>query len=69
MPGLHDVTLVLTLSFQVQPQEFVQVLHDGHAHRLTVSNIGLRGVTRHEATEAVASVKKKGVALQKFCCM
>ena len=29
----------------------------------------LRGVTRHEATEAVASVKKKGVALQKFCCM
>ena len=26
-----------------------------------------RGVTRHEATEAVASVKKKGVALQKLC--
>ena len=25
------------------------------------------GVTRHEAAEAVASVNKMGVALQKFC--
>ena len=42
MPGLQDVALGLTLSFQVEPQEFVQVLPDGHAHCLTVSNIGLQ---------------------------
>ena len=41
MPGLQDVALGLTLSFQVEPQEFVQVLPDGHAHCSTVSNIGL----------------------------
>ena len=40
--GLQDVTLGLTLSFAIQTEEFVQILHTGHAHWVTVSNIGCK---------------------------
>ena len=36
------MTLGLTLSFAIQTEEFVRVLHIGHAHWVTVSNIGYK---------------------------
>lgn len=40
IPGLQDVSLGCTLAFDVRHGEFIQILHDGHGHWLTVSNIG-----------------------------
>ena len=31
------------MSFEIQRQEFIQILHDGYSHWLTVSNIGGSG--------------------------
>ena len=42
MPGLQDVTCGLTMSFDVEPGEFVQILHTGSGHWITVSNIGMK---------------------------
>jgi Ulp1 family protease len=42
MSGLQDVTRGLTMSFDVQRGEFVQILHDGMSHWLTASTIGMK---------------------------
>ena len=38
--GLQDVALGMTFAFDVMQGEFVQVLHDGQAHWVTISTIG-----------------------------
>ncbi len=38
--GLQDTTLGSTLSFNIMKEEFVQVLHSGGNHWITVTNIG-----------------------------
>ena len=38
--GLHQICLGLTYTFPVQSTEFVQVLHNGFNHFVTVSTIG-----------------------------
>lgn len=38
--GLQDVLRGQTWAFEVERSEFVQILHDGGAHWLTISNIG-----------------------------
>lgn len=38
--GLQDVTLGLTMSFEVEPGEFVQILHNGAGHWITISTVG-----------------------------
>ena len=40
--GLKDVVCGLTMNFDVEPGEFVQILHTGHGHWNTVSTIGMR---------------------------
>ena len=40
VPGLQSTLLSHTLAFDVMREEFVQVLHSGGSHRLTVSTIG-----------------------------
>ena len=32
----------MTLCFEIQRSEFIQILHDGHGHWLTISNIGCK---------------------------
>ena len=39
MPGLQDVSCGLVMSFDVEPGEFVQILHDGSGHWLTISTV------------------------------
>ena len=38
--GFQSVILGKTFSFEVESEEFVQVLHDGHGHWLTISTVG-----------------------------
>ena len=40
MPGLQDVLHCQTMGFDVESGEFVQILHNGNGHWITVSNIG-----------------------------
>ena len=40
--GFQSVTLGHTLHFDVQSDQFVQILHNGHGHWLTISTIGVR---------------------------
>ena len=40
LSGLQDVSLGQTLSFEIEFTEFVQVLHTGSGHWVTVSTIG-----------------------------
>ncbi len=40
--GLQDVALGLTMTFNVEPEEFVQILHTGAGHWLTISTIGVQ---------------------------
>ena len=40
--GLQNVALEMTLAFDVMQGEFVQVLHTGQAHWVTISTIGCR---------------------------
>ena len=42
VPGLQDVACGLTMNFDVEPGEFVQILHTGQGHWNTVSTIGLK---------------------------
>ena len=42
VPGLQDVVCGLMMNFDVEPGEFVQILHTGHGHWNTVSTIGVR---------------------------
>ena len=40
VPGFQDICLGMTMAFEIQRQPFVQILHDGHGHWLTISSIG-----------------------------
>ena len=42
VPGLQDVVCGLMMNFDVEPGEFIQILHTGHGHWNTVSTIGVR---------------------------
>lgn len=42
IPGFQDTTLGMTLCFEIQRSEFIQILHDGHNHWLTISSIGCK---------------------------
>ena len=32
MPGLQNISFSLIMSFNVEPWEFIQILHDGSSH-------------------------------------
>ena len=36
----QDTCLGMIMAFEIQYQPFVQILHDGHGHWLTISSIG-----------------------------
>ena len=38
--GLQDVTLGRTLAYDIQRREFIQILHNGSCHWLTITTIG-----------------------------
>ena len=40
LSGLQSVCCGLTMNFNVEPAEFVQVIHNGRGHWLTISTIG-----------------------------
>ena len=40
VPGLQSVCCGLTMTYDVQPGEFIQILHNGHNHWATISTIG-----------------------------
>ena len=40
MSGLQSVVLGNTMGFDIEPGEFVQILHNGHGHWLTISTVG-----------------------------
>ena len=40
--GLQEVGLGQTLSFAIQTEEFIQILHTGYCHWVTVSTIGCK---------------------------
>ena len=40
LSGLQDVSLGLTLAFEIEASEFVQVLHTGSSHWVAISTIG-----------------------------
>ena len=40
--GLQDVACGLTMNFDVEPEEFVQIMYTGQEHWITVSTIGLK---------------------------
>ena len=40
--GLQDVNHGPTMMYDIQHKEFVQILHNGHNHWLTVSTVGVR---------------------------
>ena len=40
MQGLQSVTRGITINFDIEPGEFVQILYNGHGHWLTVSAVG-----------------------------
>ena len=40
IPGFQDTCLGMTMAFDIQCGEFIQILHDGHGHWLTISSIG-----------------------------
>ena len=41
IPGLESIACGPTMTFAVQPGEFVQILNTGHGHWVTVSTIGV----------------------------
>ena len=47
VPGLESVACGLTMTFAVQPGEFIQILNTGHGHWVTVSTIGVAHPTVH----------------------
>ena len=40
LSGLQSVTCGLTMNFDIEPAEFVQIIHNGRGHWLTISTIG-----------------------------
>jgi hypothetical protein len=42
VPGLQSVSLGLVMSFDIQEGEFIQILHTGNNHWLTISTIGMK---------------------------
>lgn len=45
--GLQDVVMGRTLAFKIETEEFVQILHTGHGHWLTISTIGCKANEVH----------------------
>lgn len=41
LPGLQDVSLGLTMAFDIMPGEFLQILHTSQDHWVTISTIGV----------------------------
>ena len=52
MQGLQSVTRGITMNFDVEPGEFVQILHNGHGQWLTISTLG----NEHPQVEVYDSV-------------
>ena len=52
MQGLQSVTRGITMNFDIEPGEFVQILHNGHGHWLTISTVG----NEHPQVEVYDSV-------------
>ena len=50
--GLQNVALGLTMSFDVEPGEFAQILHNGSGHWIAISAVG----TKHPNVEVFDSV-------------
>ena len=42
LPGLQSVSQGMTMSYDIQRGEFVQVINTSHGHWLTISTIGLK---------------------------
>lgn len=42
LPGLQDVSLGVTMAFNIMPGEFLQILHTSQDHWLTISTIGVK---------------------------
>ena len=42
LPGLQDVSLGVTMAFNIMPGEFLQILHTSRDHWLTISTIGVK---------------------------
>ena len=65
--GLQDVTLGNTLAYNIQTSEFVQILHDGHQHWVTISTIGAKRneifIYNSLGTSVSSSVKNQIAAL------
>lgn len=45
LPGLQDVSLGLTMAFNIMPGEFLQILHTSQDHWVTISTIGVKHPT------------------------
>lgn len=57
IPGFQSVNHGQTCSFDVEPNEFIQILHNGHDHWLTISTIGSKhpGVFVYDSLYSEAS--------------
>ena len=47
LSGLQSVTCGLTMNFDIEPAEFVQIIHNGRGHWLTISTIGTSHLDIH----------------------
>ena len=52
LSGLQCVACELVMNFNIEPDEFVQILHNGHGHSLAISTIG----TSHPIVHAYDSM-------------
>lgn len=43
IPGFQQTCIGMTLTFEIQRGEFIQILHDGIGHWLTISSVGCHG--------------------------
>ena len=59
MSGLQNVNLGLTMSFNVEPGEFIQILNDGCSHWLTVSTVALKHPEVHAFDSLYTSTSTK----------
>ena len=62
--GFQDTCLGMSMAFEIQRQPFVQILHDGHGHWLTISSIsgkpGNRDISVYDSMyPSVGSYTKK----------
>lgn len=63
--GFQDTCLGLTYSFNIEPDEFIQVLYNGHGHWLTIRTVGAKAneVFIYDSSyESVSIVVKRQIA-------